>query len=52
MNKIIGATAVTVTVAGLLIWSYLEYADTEYICDKCGYTTWVSYYVIDKWRKK
>ena len=36
MNKIIGATVVTVTVAGLLIWSYLEYAGTEYICDKCG----------------
>lgn len=23
-----------------------------YVCDKCGYTTWVSYYFIDKWRKK
>lgn len=36
MNKIIGITAATVTIAGLLIWTYLEYTGTEYICDKCG----------------
>lgn len=23
-----------------------------YTCEKCGYTIWVSYYLVDKWRKK
>lgn len=36
MSKIIGATVATITVAGLLVWSYLEYTGTEYVCDKCG----------------
>ena len=36
MNKIVGATIGAVTIAGALIWGYLEYTGTEYICDKCG----------------
>ena len=36
MNKIIGATVATVAVAGLMVWTYLEYTGTEYICNKCG----------------
>jgi DNA-directed RNA polymerase subunit RPC12/RpoP len=35
MNKIIGATVVTVAVASLMVWTYLEYTGTEYICNKC-----------------
>ena len=23
-----------------------------YMCEKCGYTTWISYYLVDKWKKK
>lgn len=36
MNKIIGATVATVAVASLMVWTYLEYTGTEYICNKCG----------------
>ena len=36
MNKIIGVTAATAIAAGLMIWTYLEYTSTEYICNKCG----------------
>lgn len=36
MNKIIGVTAVTAAVAGLMVWTYLEYTGTEYVCNKCG----------------
>jgi DNA-directed RNA polymerase subunit RPC12/RpoP len=36
MNKIIGATVATVAIAGLMVWTYLEYTGTEYICNKCG----------------
>lgn len=35
MNKIIGATIGTALIAGTLIWGYLEYNNTEYVCDKC-----------------
>ena len=35
MNKIIGATAATVVIAGSLILMYLEYTGTEYICNRC-----------------
>ena len=36
MNKIIGVTAATAVAAGLIIWTYLEYTGTDYICNKCG----------------
>lgn len=36
MNKIIGATVATVAVASLMVWTYLEYTGTEYVCNKCG----------------
>ena len=36
MNKIVGATIATVTIAGALILCYLDYTGTEYICDKCN----------------
>ena len=36
MSKIISATVATVTIAGVLIWTYFEYSGTEYVCDKCG----------------
>ena len=36
MNKMIGVTAATAIAAGLMIWTYLEYTGTEYICNKCG----------------
>lgn len=38
--------------------SILDFFDLDsrgsrgYVCEKCGYTTWVSYYLVDKWRKK
>jgi hypothetical protein len=36
MNKIIGVTVATVAVASLMVWTYLEYTGTEYVCNKCG----------------
>ena len=36
MNKIVGTTIATAAIAGALIWSYLDYSSTEYVCDKCN----------------
>ena len=36
MNKIISATVATVAIASTLIWGYLEYTGTEYLCGNCG----------------
>ena len=36
MNKFLGATIGAITIAGALILCYLDYTDTEYICDKCN----------------
>ena len=36
MNKIVGATIGTIAIASALIWCYLDYTDTEYLCGNCG----------------
>lgn len=38
--------------------TFLDFFDLDsrgsrgYVCEKCGYTTWISYYLVDKWRNK
>lgn len=36
MNKFLSATVAAITITGLMTWTYIEYANTEYICNKCG----------------